>query len=261
MKEKHARYYESFSLFGALVLLKDALLDRKQSSLNRVKDYFRLQESAGLLELHRELNRILLRAAREWQSYDYGDGYHYQSLDAIGVTGLRDTAGRVASMRLDERLAGRSVLEIGCNTGFLSLSIAEIASRVIAFDINPHLIEIARLAAGHLGRDNVELQVSSFEDFAPYEQFDAVLSFANHSTYDGNTRQSIGEFFDKCSATTRPGGLLLFESHPPEHEGDGLEGVCALIGERFRIEERRVLEYGNYADRGRTFIVAGKPES
>ena len=161
-------------------------------------------------------------------------------------------------MGLRHLVRGRTVLEIGCNAGFISISLADVAERILAFDINPHLVELGRMTAQHLGITNIEFCVSAFEDLA-VEPFDAVLSFANHSTYDDNTRHSIEEYISRCWQMTAPGGLFLFESHPPAHEGDGLEEVCRLVANQFRVEECRVLNYGRFLDSGRTFSVGRRP--
>ena len=100
--------------------------------------------------------------------------------------------------------------------------------------------------------------MSSFEDLETDARFGVVLSFANHKTYDGNTRISTEGYFDKCHALLEPGGLLLFESHPPELEGDGLEAVCEIIAERFHVMDRRILREGTFLDRDRTFLAAQK---
>jgi len=263
MKQKYLSYYERYSSLAHGVFLWDALRARsrvrKLSLLNRQRDYLRLRDDPERLALHRQINQCLYEAAREWGAYDYGEGYCYQSLDAIGVSGLRDTRARVEAMALPERLRGKTVLEIGCNAGFIALSLAGVAERVVAFDVNPYLIDVGWLAAAYLGITNVEFVVSSFEEFDHAEPFDAVLSFANHATYDGNTRQPIEQYFRRCSDHLKPGGLLLFESHPPEHEGDALDGVCSIIDARFAVRDRLVLEYGTFLDRGRTFIVAEQP--
>ena len=49
--------------------------------------------------------------------------------------------------------------------------------------------------------------------------------------------------------------MLIFESHPPEFEGDGLENVCEIIEKKYLIEKREVLKYGGFLDSGRTFII------
>ncbi len=229
---------------------------RKIALLNRQRDYLELRNRPKIFALHRTLNTMLEESVSKWESYDYGEGYFYQGLPEIHVRGLRDTAARVENMRLKERLKGMSVLEIGCNTGFLSLSIAKSASRVVGFDINPFLIRIGQEVSSFLGIDNVELSASRFEDWCDQTTFDAVLSFANHSTVDQNTEQPISKYMESCMRLVRPGGTFLFESHPPQHEGSGLELVVSEIERLFDIKEKAVLKYGSFLDTGRTFIVA-----
>jgi 2-polyprenyl-3-methyl-5-hydroxy-6-metoxy-1,4-benzoquinol methylase len=163
-------------------------------------------------------------------------------------------------MALADRVRGKTVLEIGCNSGFLSVAIARSAAAIVGFDINPHLISIAEAAATHAGISQCVFKTSTFESFEAEEPFDCVLSFANHSTHDGNTKQSLENYFEKCWVLTRPGGRLLFESHPPAHEGDGLKRVLEILERRFSIQHQEVLTYGTFLDTGRTFVVADRRE-
>jgi hypothetical protein len=50
--------------------------------------------------------------------------------------------------------------------------------------------------------------------------------------------------------------MLLFESHPPDHEAGSLPGILALLEKLFEVEEVDVLDYGTLLDHGRTFLVA-----
>jgi len=240
-------------------MLLDSLLAKSKMErigwTNRQKDYAKLRERPELLALHARLLELSIALSEQWKSYDYGEGYFYQSFDAVGITGLRDTRGRVDSMKLLERLKGKRVLEIGCNSGFLTLMIAETAKHVNGFDINPYLIDMARVVAEHLGIDNVSFETTTFETLRNEDTYDAVLSFANHSTYDKNTRFAIEEYFSKCRSLLAPDGVLLFESHPPEHEAGRLPDVLAIIENLFHVEEVEVLNYGTFLDRGRTFAV------
>ncbi len=263
MKPSYLRYYERYSYRFLARLFADALLSRgrlrKLAIAHRQADYLRLARAdERLLALHARINRHLMAAREQWSSYDYGEGYFYQSLDAIGVRGMRDTTARVEAMNLRTHVAGRRVLDIGCNSGFVALSIAPVAAHVTGLDINPHLIAVARDAADYLDLNNTDFSACAFEDFPARAPFDAVLSFANHSTYDGNTRQPIERYFQRCGDLLAPGGLLLFESHTPQHEGDGLQHVREIISRRFAVREKRILDVGSFLDRGRTFIVAVK---
>lgn len=70
------------------------------------------------------------------------------------------------------------VLEIGCGTGIISLGIAPLVRSVIATDISPQMIAVARNKAESLSISNVEFRVC--DGYAlPYDDqaFDAILLF------------------------------------------------------------------------------------
>lgn len=242
-----------------MLLSCDALFCRRserQSALNRADDYRAIAAHPDRLPLHRDITEILLRSAAGWDGYDYGEGYLYQGMAAVGLTGLRDTDARVTVMDLKNRLAGKTVLEIGCNTGFLGLSVAGAAAHVTAFDINPYLIEIGNRVRQHLEIRNADFLATSFEDFTDGTLFDVVLALANHSTYDGKTRNTLADYFQKCARLLKPGGQLIFESHAPAYEGDKLDDVCGVIASCFDISSRDILNYGTRMDTGRSMLVA-----
>lgn len=261
-EHRYARYYERYCPLAPLVFARDGLLARSRvrriALLNRMRDYLRLRDDPARLVLHAELNAHLFRQEHEWKTYDYGEGYFYQSLPMLGITGLRDSAARLEAMALASWVEGRRVLEIGCNAGFLSVMLAAHANHVHGIDINPHVIEIGRIAASALARRNATFECLPWEALEPNGEYGAVLSFANHSTYDGQTRQPAEAYFARCTRALEPGGLLLFESHAPAYEGRGLEMICEIISRQFEVLHRRVLRYGTFLDRGRTFVVARK---
>ena len=229
---------------------------RKLSLLNRQKDYLRLSGNPELFALHNKINRHLLEQIEGWDGYDYGEGCFYQSLDLIGITGFRDTKARVDAMGLKEFLKSKEILEIGCNTGFVTHSVGDVVKSALGFDVNPFLVSVAKDVANFLGLKTLQFQESSFEDLDSSKKFDVVISFANHSTYDGHTTQNLEGYFNRCQDLLKIGGALLFESHPPEVEKNGIETVCSLIEDRFDIKERKILNYGSFLDRNRTYIKA-----
>jgi SAM-dependent methyltransferase len=205
----------------------------------------------------RRLLQIIARARRDWPSADYGSGYLYQSFPALGLRGFRDTEARVAQMDIGRALAGRSVLEIGCNSGFLSLSLCAKARRYVAFDNNPFLIEMARLTQAELGDRIAEFRIEAMETFDDPERFDTVLSFANHSTWDGNMTLALETYFARLQALLVPGGALFFESHHPALENtQQLARTLDVMRGFFAIDEQRLLTKGSAWDRGRTFVRA-----
>lgn len=262
--EGYQRYYDKPAVVAPLRFAYDGFRAgtelRTLSVRNRQRDYAQLLNRPDLRAVHAQMNRQLAEQDRHWDSYDYGEGYYYQSCAELGITGLRDTAARVDAFDLGRLVADRDVLEIGCNTGFLSLAIAPAARRVVAFELNPYLVEIARVGAKHLGITNAELLVSSFEDFTTTETFDDVLSFANHHTYDGNTHQTLDDYFASCHALARPGGRLIFESHPPALEGAAFGRTLAIIERYFELTHAEIHQYGTFLDRDRRFLVGRRRE-
>ncbi|ABA05663.1 3-demethylubiquinone-9 3-O-methyltransferase [Nitrobacter winogradskyi Nb-255] len=188
--------------------------------------------------------------------YDYGEGYFYQSLAELGVSGLRSTEARLKAYRLLDHIRDKTVLDIGCNAGFLSVSLAKAAQHVTGLDINPFLSALARTAAQALGRTNTEFLATGFEDAPLRGPYDVVMSLANHSTFDGQTRYDLQSYFDRCISLLKPDGLFIFESHTPSFEGEGITQVCEMISQRLNVKQRDICNYGTYLDRGRTFIIA-----
>ena len=261
MKESYLKFYTKYKLIANFIFLKDSFFSKnrlkKLSLINRQLDYIDLSKNNKLFILHYHLNKKLLEGLKNWESYDYGEGYFYQSCNKINIRGFRNTENRIEAMDLPNILKNKKVLEIGCNSGFLTISISNYCQCITAFDPAAHLVEIGQITSNYLNIKNINFHICTFENFESTEKFDVILSFANHSTYDGNTEYSIKSYLEKISYFLEPGGLLLFESHSPLYEGKGLVEVCKLISERFVIKSQKIIKTGSFLDRERTFLVCG----
>ena len=260
MSVNYLRFYERHTWRAGLRFSWDSLFSKtatqREGFANRRIDYAAIEGNDSLMNLHLELNRVLMDQTADWSSHDYGEGYFYQGFADVSVSGLRDTAARVAALHMLDRVRGRSVLDIGSNSGFVSIALAETAESVDGVESNPYLNKMGRLVADHLGRSNVKFTDGDFENFEPGRKFDVVASFANHSTFDGNTKHTLEEYFDKCRRLLESDGIFLFESHAPAYEGEALDSVICLIEDRFSIVEKTVLDTGKRFDDGRTLLVA-----
>tara|TARA_Y100000588_G_scaffold330910_1_gene368137 strand:+ start:1165 stop:1956 length:792 start_codon:yes stop_codon:yes gene_type:complete len=260
MKKSYLQYYEKYSRRAIWRFRLDSLFahspTHRDGLTNRCNDYRSIKNNDQLRKLHFNLNSVLLDQANHWTSHDYGEGYFYQGLDEICVTGLRDTSARISALNIPELIRGRTVLDIGSNTGFLSIKLAKTATSVVGIESNPYLNKIGTLTASYLKIMNVEFNDQSFEDFKPSYSYGVVASFANHSTFDGNTRHTIEEYIAKCHSLIENGGLFLFESHAPAYEGTRLTNVLNLIQDQFNILETAILFTGRRFDDGRTLLVA-----
>lgn len=262
MNHYYENYYDKPSVLALWTFFKDSLICRssakRQSLINRQKDYLEILRSPQLLALHRNLNKQHFQSMHEWPSHDYGEGYFYQSFELAKIRGLRDTQARVDAMDLRKWLENKNVLDIGTNTGFLALSVSDITKKIIGLDINPHLILIAKLVQEYLKIEKSEFIISSFEDYVCLEKVDVILSFANHSTFDGNTHQSLDQYFERCYRYLELDGLILCESHHPQYEKDFMSRVVPVVRKYFDVQHIELLNYGRFYDRGRTFLIGKK---
>jgi SAM-dependent methyltransferase len=136
-----------------------------------------LSESASLVQA--DFDRIALVSTEGWNHNNHYHGY------------------------LLERIPPRckAALDIGCGTGSFSRLLAQRSERVVALDLSPRMIEVARERSADT--PNIEFEVADVtrRDFPP-EAFDCVASIAtlHHLPLD--------ETLAKVKRTLRPGGVL-----------------------------------------------------
>lgn len=123
------------------------------------------------------------RAAIEARVKELGPWFH--DLDLNGVRTCPDhflfnyPAGKFAKFAhvVPAELAGKSVLDIGCNAGFYSFEMKRRgASRVLGIDHDERYLAQARFAAEVLGFDDVEFRLGEVWDVGSLgERFDMVI--------------------------------------------------------------------------------------
>ena len=229
---------------------------KRQALLNRQRDYLRLSSNLELLKFHSVIDDLLQKANEHWGAYDYGQSYFYQGYKELGLSGLRNTEARIEAMGLLDIVAGKSIFEVGMNTGFLSMQLAASARHVTGVEINPFLVEIAQYTAEYLEYENFSFVTSSFEDIKVEQRYEVLLSFANHSTYDGQTSQDLDQYFAKCHGMLEHNGIMVFESHARGFEHPSVEHTFEIMSHRFKIGDKKLLDYGTELDRGRTMAIA-----
>lgn len=94
---------------------------------------------------------------------------------------------------------GRDVLEIGCGTGQLTVSLAERGMGVTAVELGAALSAVARR---NLAPYRCEVITDDFERWTPTRSYDAVIAATSFHWLDPATR------LDRVAALLRPGGLL-----------------------------------------------------
>jgi SAM-dependent methyltransferase len=96
----------------------------------------------------------------------------------------------------------QDALEIGCGKGEFSRRLAEKSRRVLALDLSPEMIRIARERSAHL--PYLEFQVADVMSYdLPSEGFDCIASLATLH------HLPLREILLKMKAALKPGGVLL----------------------------------------------------
>jgi SAM-dependent methyltransferase len=96
----------------------------------------------------------------------------------------------------------REALEIGCGAGAFSHALAARAERVLALDLSPEMIRVARTRAPQ--RANLDFQLADASAWPfPSERFDCIASIATLHHLDPRV------LIPRLRAALRPGGVLL----------------------------------------------------
>ena len=94
-----------------------------------------------------------------------------------------------------------SALEVGCGKGEFSRRLAQRSDRVLALDLSPEMICIARAHSSHL--PNIEFELADvMQRGLPAESFDCIASIATLH------HLPLREILLKIKAALKPGGVL-----------------------------------------------------
>ncbi len=114
-----------------------------------------------------------------------------------------------------------AAFDIGCGTGAFSRVLAQRADRVLAIDLSPHMIDLARERSD---QPSIDYQVSdAMVDNFPAETFDCVVSLATLH------HLPLAAMLSKMIACLKPGGrLLILDLYEPEGARDFLATLAAI---------------------------------
>jgi len=96
----------------------------------------------------------------------------------------------------------QAALEIGCGKGEFSRRLAEASKRVLAFDLSPEMIRLAREHSANFSNIDFQLADVMSSDLPP-EGFDCIATLATLH------HLPLREIFLKMKAALKPGGVLL----------------------------------------------------
>jgi SAM-dependent methyltransferase len=117
----------------------------------------------------------------------------------------------------------QAALEIGCGKGEFSRRLAERSAHVLALDLSPEMIRIARTNSA--SESNIEFQIADVMTYdLPREGFDCIASIATLH------HLPLPEIIGKMRAALKPGGvLLILDLFEPRGVVDALLNPLAIL--------------------------------
>lgn len=197
-----------------------------------------------------------------WRLYsestqEFGYGKFYQSLPELGIDGMRPTKLRVEKYHFSDFLnKQQDVLDLGCNCGFLDITIANDVKTVTGVEYNASLVQIAEEVKQYLNKANVSFVHEEYNSWKKHntKKYDVVFSFAVHHWF-GVTAYKYAKDLNEL---VNSGGLLLFESQDVTEDKIYKNIVNELLFRGFKIEyEGSGMDDGMYK---RNFYVLRKKD-
>jgi ubiquinone/menaquinone biosynthesis C-methylase UbiE len=117
---------------------------------------------------------------------------------------------------------GNTVLDIGCGTGEFSRLLAQRFDIVVAIDLSPKMIEVAKQRSQHYR--NIDFQVADILQWRfPLEQFEAIASIATFH------HLAVKNLLPNLKAALKPGGkLVILDLLEHENVGDFWSDLIAV---------------------------------
>jgi cyclopropane fatty-acyl-phospholipid synthase-like methyltransferase len=134
---------------------------------------------------------------------------NYQTFSPLNHNKGRNTDLRIEKYKLYNYLKDTDeVLDIGCNTGFIDLTIADKVKNVLGIEYEQKLVNIANQVKDYMEIKNVEFQQADFNKFETDKKFDFIFSFAVHH-WIGMDLDLYGE---KIYNLLKQNGRVIFET-------------------------------------------------
>ena len=207
-----------------------------------------LQQTLNASPAHTKLARLHQEIAKLWAAYRetpnmrFGDfGLPYQSFTPAYIPGSRDTDVRVKAYDLERLATGQRVLDLGANSGFLTLEAAKLASHTVGVEHAQALVEIGKCVRAFMALDSCQLICGDAATFASDTPFDLVIAAAVHGWFD----IPLLNLARHLAHLTAPGGAVLFESQGQRStskiEPGFHDAVTAIARAGFTVERHGTL--------------------
>jgi cyclopropane fatty-acyl-phospholipid synthase-like methyltransferase len=188
-------------------------------------------------------------AVATWKGREH-DGPHPWTIDDLRAAGRSDCSDIMHHWNQYGRIEGGTCIEIGCGSGRLTSALIDHFDRVLAIDVSPDQVEVAkRLLADKVSRVIFSIVEDPVIDTAP-ESCSAMIStqvFQHLSEYSG-----IVAYLQATYSALQPGATICFQIPVPGADNSHLLSAghrafdSAWAQVRRAIGRHRFMEYKRY---------------
>ena len=229
-------------------------MTRLTSAINKIFDQLKFDNFRCI---RKNAFKILFKNKKNF-FFDYGLGYFYQSIECIGLTGLRNTKKRIAELDLKKLTENQTVLDIGSNIGAISIELDSNFKHFDNIEYNNSLNLVGQYISKNLSKTNISFISDNFLKYDFQKKYNVILSLANHTTFDGGISDSKS-YFDKIGDLLHSKGILVLESHHPKYENvSKFNKIVNSLKDNFSIIKSGKYHFKNFYDDGRTYYVLKK---
>ncbi len=154
---------------------------------------------------------------------------------------------------LDKGKATKSMLDIGCSTGDLSVELCDYFDVIAAIDTNEEMLEIARANNNKIDFKNISML--DVDTQFPSNTFDFVLCFGNTIVHLQNNNE-IELLFQKVKTILKPNGKFLFQIINYDNVLDNnLKELPTIENNRIKFERYYNIDQNNMIDFSTTLTI------
>jgi ubiquinone/menaquinone biosynthesis C-methylase UbiE len=138
----------------------------------------------------------------------FADWYDYLMSDAPYDAWCTFTEEKIAKYG-----KGKTLLDLGCGTGELSIRLAQRGFSVTGVDLSEHMLAVAQAKAEENGL-TIPFFQQDMRELNGFSPFDHVVIFCDSLNYL-QTEEDVFQTFQRVYAHLKDGGLFLFDVHSP----------------------------------------------
>lgn len=173
----------------------------------------------------------------------YSAGYHSVTIDGHYFRGQRECLTRLAQVPYD--FGGKTVLDLGCNTGGMLHCLADQITRGVGLDLDPKCVKAAKLVRDVNKADNLDFHTFNLDR----ERLDRIKQFVGEKPLDICFLLSVCMWLDKPQEVidwvSRTSRALLFETN-----GNELQQKQQMAYVRERYDEVQLISPDSPDDPG-----------